>query len=81
MKRYMALLGWSLTAILVQVVPYGEPVLAADNSASSEIAPLGKLRVGMTANRVLMTQTPDRRVSGFGPDLGKFIAERLGGSL
>ncbi len=50
----------------------------AQPAPSSEIAPLGKLRVGMTANRVLMTQTPDRRVSGFGPDLGKFIAERLG---
>lgn len=45
---------------------------------SSEIAPTGKLRVGMTANRILLTQAPDGRVSGVGPDLGKFIAKRLG---
>ena len=51
-------------------------------ASSSEIAPLGRLRVATHgANPVLVTRTPDGRVSGVAVDLGKFIAERLGVSF
>jgi polar amino acid transport system substrate-binding protein len=44
-----------------------------------EIAPQGKLRVGMLGyNPVLVTHKPDGNISGVSMNLGKFIAERLG---
>ena len=46
---------------------------------SSEIAPLGKLRVGIqTGAPILATRARDGSISGVSADLGKFIAERLG---
>ena len=54
----------------------GQPVIG------SEIAPLGKLRVGIqTAAPILATRARDGSVSGVTVDLGKFIAERLGVSF
>jgi polar amino acid transport system substrate-binding protein len=45
----------------------------------SEIAPQGKLRVGMLGyNPVLVTRRPDGNLGGVSVSLGKFIAERLG---
>jgi polar amino acid transport system substrate-binding protein len=45
----------------------------------SEIAPLGKLRVGMLGyNPALVARKPDGSIGGVSGSLGKFIAERLG---
>lgn len=44
-----------------------------------EIAPTGKLRVGMNANNAtLVARAADGNVSGISVDLGKFIAGKLG---
>jgi polar amino acid transport system substrate-binding protein len=53
---------------------------SAQPAISPEIAPLGKLRIGMNAgNPVLIKQTADgKMVSGVALDVGKFIAEKLG---
>ena len=51
----------------------------AQTTVNTEIAPAGKLRVGMNAaNATLVTRTADGNVSGISVDLGKFIAEKLG---
>jgi len=52
---------------------------SAQPLATSDIAPHGKLRVGMLGyNPVLVTRTPDGNLSGISMSLGKFMAERLG---
>ncbi len=49
------------------------------SASSSEIAPTGRLRVGVqTASPILASRAPDGSVSGVVIDLGKFIANRLG---
>jgi len=54
-------------------------VTTAQTTVNTEIAPTGKLRVGMNAaNATLVTRTADGSVSGISVDLGKFIAEKLG---
>lgn len=54
-------------------------VTTAQTSVITEIAPTGKLRVGMNAaNANLVTRAADGSVSGVSVDLGKFIAEKLG---
>lgn len=71
--RTIALLAIVILATSLSDTTLGQPAI------SSEIAPLGKLRVAMNAtNRALVTQTPDQRVSGVSVNLGTFIAERLG---
>ena len=51
----------------------------AQPTAISEIAPQGKLRVGMLGyNPVLVTRRPDGSIGGVSVNLGKFIAEKLG---
>jgi polar amino acid transport system substrate-binding protein len=48
-------------------------------SGDSEIAPRGKLRVGMLGyNPALVTRKADGSIGGVSVNLGKFIAERLG---
>jgi polar amino acid transport system substrate-binding protein len=65
-----------LSLILVSAVQIGGGAFAQTGDA--EIAPAGKLRVGMNAaNRTLVTRTADGNVSGISVDLGKFIAEKL----
>lgn len=71
--RTKVLLAIIVLATSISDAALGQPAI------SSEIAPLGKLRVAMNgANLALVTRTPDRGVSGVAVDLGKFIAERLG---
>lgn len=54
-------------------------VATAQTTVITEIAPTGKLRVGMNAaNATLVTRAADGSVSGLSVDLGKFIAEKLG---
>jgi polar amino acid transport system substrate-binding protein len=51
----------------------------AQTNVSNEIAPTGKLRVGMhAANANLVTRAPDGSVSGLAIDMGKFFAAKLG---
>lgn len=55
---------------------WGQPAI------SSEIAPSGKLRVGIqTAAPLLATRAQDGSLGGVSVELGKFIAERLGVSF
>jgi polar amino acid transport system substrate-binding protein len=54
-------------------------LITAQVNIINEIAPTGKLRVGMNgANPTLVTRTADGSVSGISVDLGRFIAEKLG---
>ena len=54
-------------------------VTTAQTTVITEIAPTGKLRVGMNAgNATLVARAADGSVSGLSVDLGKFIAEKLG---
>ena len=54
-------------------------IATAQMTVTAEIAPTGKLRVGMNAaNATLVTRAADGSVSGISVDLGKFIAEKLG---
>jgi ABC-type amino acid transport substrate-binding protein len=57
--------------------------VSAQPAISSEIAPLGKLRVAMNAgNPVLIKRAPDGKIiGGVAFDVGKFIAEKLGVSF
>ena len=66
------------TIVLIAIsIPVGA---SAQPAISSEIAPLGKLRVAINAgNLVLIRRVPDgKMVSGVAVDVGKFIAEKLG---
>lgn len=70
---------------LLMTLVAGSPVVANSTAGSeqttvnTEIAPTGKLRVGMNAaNATLVTRAADGSVSGISADLGKFIADKLG---
>jgi polar amino acid transport system substrate-binding protein len=55
------------------------PAALAQTTVNTEIAPTGKLRVGLNASTTtLVTRAADGSVSGISVDLGKFIAEKLG---
>jgi polar amino acid transport system substrate-binding protein len=67
-----------LSAILAVAIQMSGEV-QAQPAVISEIAPQGKLRVGMLGyNPVLVTHRPDGSISGVSVSLGKFVAERLG---
>src|SRR5262245_43975122 len=66
-----------LASLLIAIsIPGG---VSAQTAISSEIAPLGKLRVAMNAeNPVLIKRAPDGKViGGVAFEVGKFIAEKL----
>ena len=66
-----------LAIVLIAVsIPGG---VSAQPAISSEIAPLGKLRVAMNAgNPVLIKRAPDGKIiGGVGLAVGKFMAEKL----
>jgi polar amino acid transport system substrate-binding protein len=70
-----------LASLLIAIsIPRG---VSAQPAISSEIAPLGKLRVGMNAgNPVLIKRDPDGKViGGVAFEVGKFIAAKLGVSF
>src|SRR5262245_40696713 len=65
------------TIVMVAIQMSGE--VLAQPTAISEIAPQGKLRVGMLGyNPVLVMRRPDGSIGGVSVNLGKFIAEKLG---
>jgi polar amino acid transport system substrate-binding protein len=72
--RQILLLAILLIATSIPRGASAQPVI------SSEIAPLGKLRVAMNAgNPVLIKRAPDGKIiGGVALDVGKFIAEKLG---
>jgi polar amino acid transport system substrate-binding protein len=64
------------TVTLIAMLMSGD---AWAQSLAAEIAPQGKLRVGMLGyNPVLVTRKPDGSTGGVSASLGKFIAEKLG---
>src|SRR5215467_12232920 len=70
-----------LASLLIAIsIPQG---VSSQTAIISEIAPLGKLRVGMNAgNPVLIKRDPDGKViGGVAFEVGKFIAEKLGVSF
>ena len=71
--RRILLLASLLIATSVPGSALGQPAI------SSEIAPLGKLRVAMNAgNPVLIKRAPDGKIiGGVALEVGKFIAEKL----
>jgi len=76
MRRFL-LLAIVLIAISIPRSVSAQPAI------SSEIAPLGKLRVATNGeNPLLVMRTPDgKMVGGVALDVGKFIAEKLGVSF
>ena len=66
-----------LIATSIPAGAWGQPAI------SSEIAPLGKLRVlAPTTSQLLVRRTPDEKIiGGVAHDVGKFIAEKLGVSF
>ena len=68
-----------LMSIVLVIAAHMSGGAMAQMIINTEIAPTGKLRVGMNAaNPTLVTRTADGNVSGVSVDLGKFIAEKLG---
>lgn len=70
----------SAIVLIATSIPGG---VSAQSAISSEIAPLGKLRVAMNAgNPILIKRAPDGQViGGVALEVGKFIAEKLGVSF
>ena len=75
--RGILLSTFLLIATSIPGLALGQPAI------NSEIAPTGKLRVATNGgNTTLVTRTPDGKViGGVGVNVGKFIAEKLGGSF
>ena len=73
MRRYLSL----AILLIVTAIP---GLSFAQPSISSEIAPTGKLRVAASVSTaVLLARTSDGKITGgVAPDVGKFIAEKLG---
>ncbi len=71
-----------LSAVMLLTVQISGRALA-QSAISSEIAPVGRLRVATNGgNPVLVTRTPDGKImGGVALDVGKFIAEKLGVSF
>ncbi len=68
-----------LLAIAVVIAIRLPGVTSAQTAIDTEIAPTGKLRMGLNASTTtLVTRTADGNFSGISVDLGKFIAEKLG---
>ena len=64
--------------LLVAIVTAGA-AFAQSQTATTEIAPSGRLRVGLIgSNPVLVTRMPDGSAGGVSAALGKFIADKLG---
>ena len=77
MRRILLLAILLIATSIPGRVPLGQAVI------SSEIAPLGKLRVATNGdNPLLVMRTPDgKMVGGVALDVGKFIAAKLGVSF
>lgn len=61
------------------LVPAFSTVASAQTNVINEIAPTGKLRVGINgSNPTLYARAADGSASGIAANLGKFIAEKLG---
>jgi hypothetical protein len=71
------LLAAVVAAIAVMPVP-----TMAQSAIDAELAPGGKLRFGLNgANSTIVTRNTDGSVGGVAPELGRFIAPRLGASF
>lgn len=68
-----------LAGIAAVIMMTAAAVADAQSSATAELAPAGRLRVGLIgSNPVLVTLSPDGKIGGVSVAFGKFIADRLG---
>jgi hypothetical protein len=68
-------------ALVVAIVVMPAPVMA-QSATDAELAPGGKFRFGLNgANSTIVTRNADGSVGGVAPELGRFIAPRLGASF
>lgn len=70
----------TLLSAIVLIASLMPATTSAQSAISSELAPLGKLRVAMNAgNPMFLKRAPDGKViGGVAVDVGKFVAEKLG---
>jgi polar amino acid transport system substrate-binding protein len=68
-----------IRSVLGLLIVFGITAALAEPNVVSELAPTGKLRVGMNGNNtVLVTRNADGTVGGLCADLGRFLAGKLG---
>ncbi len=73
-----AMFRWIVAAVLV-VAGFAARPAVAQTSVAVELAPGGRLRVGLlVTNPVLTVQRPDGTLGGMSPELGRFLASKLG---
>jgi polar amino acid transport system substrate-binding protein len=65
--------------VVILIVTLMSGAAFSQSAVISELAPLGKLRVGLLGyNPVLVTRRTDASIDGVSPRVGKFIADKLG---
>jgi polar amino acid transport system substrate-binding protein len=75
-------MGRTLSAALVAAIVVMPIPTMAQSAIDAELAPGGKLRFGLNgANSTIVTRNADSSVGGVAPELGRFLAPRLGASF
>jgi polar amino acid transport system substrate-binding protein len=75
-------MGTKLSAAVVAAIVMMPATAMAQPAIDAELAPGGKLRFGLNgANSTIVTRTADGSVGGVAPELGRFIAPKLGASF
>ena len=75
-------MGTKLSAALVAAMVVMPAGAMAQSAIDAELAPASKLRFGLNgANSTIVTRNADGSVGGVAPELGRFIAPRLGASF
>lgn len=76
-----ALLSALLSALLAMMIAVPGGALA-QTGLDAELAPAGKLRFGLNgANSTLVNRAADGSIGGIAPELGRFVAHKLGASF
>jgi polar amino acid transport system substrate-binding protein len=75
-------MGKTLSAAFVAAIVVMPIPTMAQSAIDAELAPGGKLRFGLNgANSTIVTRNADGGVGGVAPELGRFLAPRLGASF
>lgn len=75
-------MGTKLSAALIAAIVMVPAPAMAQSAIDTELAPGGQLRFGLNgANSTIVTRNADGGVGGVAPELGRFIAPRLGASF
>jgi polar amino acid transport system substrate-binding protein len=75
-------MGTRLSAALVAAIVVMPASAMAQSATDAELAPGGKLRFGLNgANSTIVTRNADGSVGGVAPELGRFMAPKLGASF